>query len=419
MHFLKIGLLFSASTFSKLLAGLVVVKIIAVYVGADGLGRLGQFMSLMSMITIMAGGGISSGVIKYVAQYREDGPALRASLGAASLLAIVASVLFGAVLFGAANAISRWLFDSTEYGNVIRVLALAQVVIALVNLLVGLVNGHQRVQAFAVINILGVLAGALGVAGGCVIWGIEGAMYGLIWMPAANILFLLPWYFFVFKGKVADLAPTWNREKIGQYLKYSLMLLVSVCTMQLAQVIVRQVIESNHSWVEVGYWQAVSKISDAYLQFITVVLANYYMPRLAALKLRSEVRSEVRSVYKIAMPVLATLSVGVFLARDLIIVILFSRDFLPMQEFFLWQLMGDAFKIAAYIGAYVAVARARTTVYIAAEIFQAGMLVMLAYLLIGKFGAVGASYAYCANYMLYFVVVQVALRLYLRKGGAA
>ena len=419
MHFLKVGLLFAASTLSKLLAGLIVVKIIAVYIGADGLGRLGQFMSLMSMITILAGGGISTGIVKFVAQYREEQKQLRAYIGVASLVAVVASVVLGTILLGLAAPISQWLFGTADYAAVIRVLAAAQFALACTNLLMGLVNGHKRVHAFAVINGLGVVIGAGGVAVGCIYWGIRGAMYGLIWMPVANILFLVPWYFWGLRFKLRDLLPLWDRAKTGQFLQFSLMLLVSVFTMQMAQIVMRHIIEANNSWVQVGYWQAVSKISDAYLQFITVVLASYYLPRLAELRHRHEISKEVWSVYKIAMPVLAVLSLTIFLARDFIILLLFSPEFLPMKGFFPWQLMGDAFKVAAYIGAYVAVARASTKIYIGAEIFQAGTLVLLCYFFVGKYGAVGASYAYCDTYILYFIVVQVALRLYLRKGGAA
>lgn len=417
MHFLKVGLLFAASTLSKLLAGLVVVKIIAVYIGADGLGRLGQFMSLMSMITILAGGGISTGIVKFVAQYKDDPKQLRAYIGVASLIAIGSSAILGSVLLVLATYLSNWLFGTTNYADVIRLLAAAQFAIACTNLLMGLVNGHKRVHAFAIINGLGVIVGASGVAIGCIFWGIRGAMYGLIWMPVANILFLVPWYFFGLRFKLGELLPLWDRLKTGQFLQFSLMLLVSVFTMQMAQIVMRHIIEENNSWVQVGYWQAVSKISDAYLQFITVVLASYYLPRLAELRRRSEIAKEVWSVYKIAMPVLVLLSLSVFLARDHIILLLFSQEFLPMKDFFPWQLMGDAFKIAAYIGGYVAVARASTKIYIGAEIFQSSTLVILCYFFVNKYGAVGASYAYCTTYIVYFIVVQIVLRSYLQKGG--
>ena len=415
MHFLKVGLLFATSTLSKLLAGLVVVKIIAVYIGAEGLGRLGQFMSLMSMVTILAGGGITTGIIKYVAEYKDDESEVKSYLAAASLVTVVSSFFVGAALFFGAPIISLWLIKTVEYSNVIRVLALAQFFIASANLLMGLLNGYRRVHAFAIINSLGVIIGAAGVALGCIFYGIRGAMYGLIWMPASILLLLLPWYRFKLKFEWRDLIPVWEQKKIRQFKNFSLMLIVTVVTMQMSQIIIRNIIVTRDSWVQVGYWQAVSRVSDAYLQFITVVLANYYLPRLSELKSDWEIRAEVNSVYKYAMPILLSMGIIIFLSRNYIIQILFSKDFLPMKDFFTWQLMGDGFKVAAYIACYVAVAKANMRLYIGAEIFQAGLLLCLSFLFIAKYGAIGATYAYFLCYLIYFLISFVALRMYFLK----
>jgi O-antigen/teichoic acid export membrane protein len=418
MHFLKVGLLFASSTLSRLLAGLIVVKIIAIYIGAQGLGQLGQFMSLMSMITMMAGGGISSGIIKYVAEHQENPIELRRYIGAASMVTVIASLLLGLVLSMAASVISGWLFNTDQYAHVIRVLAIAQIAVAGTNFFFGLVNGQKRVRAFALISATGAVAGALGVAVGSIYYGITGAMYGLIWMPACYFLLLLPWSRFSLRWDWRRFAPTWDKGKIQQYLGFSLMLLVSVLTMQMSQVFIRKIIEGHDSWTGVGYWQATAKISDAYLSFITVVLSNYYLPRLAALRTRAEIGSEVGSVYKFAIPVLLVMAAGVYFFRDTIILVLFSKEFTPMRGFFTWQLIGDTFKIAAYIGGYVAVARANTRIYVAAEIFQASVLVTLCYLFVSRYGAIGATYAYCVNYIIYFLTVQFVLQRYLHRGGA-
>lgn len=412
MHFLKVGILFAASTLSKLLSGLVVVKIIAVYIGADGLGKLGQFMSLMSMITILAGGGISTGIIKYVSEFREDRDKIDALVHAASFVTCIASIALAVVLALGAPVISMWLFRTEEYVDIIRVLAAAQVAIGINNFFLGLLNGHKRVKAFAIVNAVSVVLGAGGIAVGCIYYGMRGAMYGLIWMPVCSILLLLPWFRLGLQFQWRRLLPVWNAAKVRNLLGFSAMLLVSVFTMQMSQIVIRNMIASQTTWVEVGYWQAVTRISDAYLQFVTVVLANYYLPRLSALRTRGEVKLEVQLVYKYAMPVLIAMSAMVYLCRDWIIALLFSKDFLPMKEFFTWQLVGDSFKVAAYIGGYVAVARGKTRIYIFAEIFQAGLLLALCYLFVSRFGGVGATYGYCATYVVYFAVVTFALRKY-------
>ena len=66
----KTGLIFGTSTFIKLLSGLIIAKLIVLSVGLSGFGVISQFQSLMNILMVFAGGGISNGVMKYVAEYR-------------------------------------------------------------------------------------------------------------------------------------------------------------------------------------------------------------------------------------------------------------------------------------------------------------------------------------------------------------
>ncbi|QDG71787.1 oligosaccharide flippase family protein [Janthinobacterium tructae] len=199
MCFLKVGILFAASILRKLIAGLRIVKIVAIYLGTEGLGQLGQFMSLMSMITILAGGGINTGIIKYVAEFNKEEVQLNGYLRAASMITLVFYLMLFLGLLVGASEISRWLFNTDNYATVVRVLVAAQFTIALTNLLMGILNGHQRVKAFAIINSTSVLVGATGVVVGWALYGMRGAMYGLIWMPSCTLFLLLPWYRFGLK----------------------------------------------------------------------------------------------------------------------------------------------------------------------------------------------------------------------------
>lgn len=413
MHFLKVGLLFAASTLSRLLAGLVVVKIVAVYIGADGLGKLGQFMSLIAIITTLAGGGISTGIVKYVAEFKENRKELLAYLSAASFVTIIASAMVAIALVVAAPYLSQALLKSTAYTGAIQVLAFAQLLIAVSNLLMGLVNGHKRVKAFALMNVGSVVIGAAGMTLACAKFGISGAMYGLMWMSSCSLIFLLPWYRFGLAFEWKCLVPRWHAAKVKQFMGYSLMLLVTASTMQVTQIIIRQIIESKAGWHDVGYWQAVVKVSDAYLQFIMVVLANYYLPRLAEQSEAVKTHAQVMGAYKLAVPALLVLSGTIFILRQTIIPIIFSKAFLPAETFFPGQLIGDFFKVSAYIVGYVAVARASTKIYVIAEVFQASLLVLSSYVMVGHFGAVGATYAYAFTYLIYFVVCYSVYRIYI------
>ena len=55
-----------------MLSGLVINKIIAIYIGPAGIALIGQFQNFMGIITTIGNGAINSGVTKYVAEYHED-----------------------------------------------------------------------------------------------------------------------------------------------------------------------------------------------------------------------------------------------------------------------------------------------------------------------------------------------------------
>ena len=69
MKVLTGAILTSCAHLSRIVMGLVLIKIIAFYLGAEGMGQMGQFMSMSTMVYMVAGGGVTNAVIKYVAEY--------------------------------------------------------------------------------------------------------------------------------------------------------------------------------------------------------------------------------------------------------------------------------------------------------------------------------------------------------------
>jgi O-antigen/teichoic acid export membrane protein len=415
MNFLKVGLTFAVSTGTKLVAGLFIVKVIALYVGAEGLGQLGQFMSVMNMVTTLAGGGIVTGLIKYVAEHAENKEELSRYLSSGSFITLMASGLIALILIAGATPVSNLLLGTPRYVVVFYVLALVQFIIGANNYATSVINGHRDAKGFAIVSASGTLVGAVIMFSATRWGGLTGSMYGLMLMPAAMAFFSIPYIFYRGLISATVLAPRRHSEATNNLLHYSGMLCVTVSTLPVAQIVVRNLIEKQAGWGAVGYWQGVSRISDVYLQFITVVLSNYYLPQLSAISDKDELRSHVYNALKIAVPATVLMALTVFLLRDLIIPLLFSKSFLPMRDLFLFQLIGDCFKVSAYTIGYVCVAKAMTRLYIFAEIYQSVMFIVLANVFLNSAGPVGVTYAYALNYALYFVIALVAFRRYVSR----
>lgn len=66
---------------------------------------------------------------------------------------------------------------------------------------------------------------------------------------------------------------------------YFFMGVVGAFTGPISLITVRYILTNQLSIEDAGYWQAVSKISEAYLAVLTTALTVYYFPKTASAKL--------------------------------------------------------------------------------------------------------------------------------------
>ena len=415
MNLARASLYSSAATAARLLAALVVVKLVASFAGPEGIGKLGQFMSLMSLLAVLAGGGISGGLVKYVAEYREDPARLSRLLASALWYALCASCLIGCLALLCARQLALWLLDDAGYQNLIRTLAVAQLGIALVNYLLAVINGFMDLRRLALVQVLG-SALSIAVALWLSLWlHLYGALLALVvgqvlWLAIGLPAFRRSPYF-----RPGMWTIRFDREMTTRLATFSLMTLSSAVISPLVNIAVRQHLAGQFGWTAVGYWQAVTRVSDAYLLFLTAAINIYYLPKLAATHERAALAHELRQGWRFLMPAVGVLAAAIWLARGWITRLLFSSDFALANTLYAPQLIGDVIKIASFVPSYVMLAKAMTRLFVASECAFALLYLVLVHLLTARFGLAGAVYAFTANYALYLAFTIVVARRYLGR----
>ncbi len=406
----------ATSTLAKILIGLLVVKLLAVHFGTEGVGRAANYMTLLTVLGVFAGAGIFNGVTKYVAEYEEQQPQLSAVLATSSLIILLFSVLLGVVLFAFSAPIADFLFAENGYQNVIRIVAVAQLGIALSNYFLAILRGQRNAKGNAISIIIGALIGIIAFLIGLYTFGYQGALVGLALIPAVAVL---PAYFMLKKPNLHFslrlLKPHFESQYARKLLKFSGMVFITAITLPLAYILMRDWLIQAYSVHDVGLWQGVSKISDAYLQFITAAFSVYLLPTFSKLTHHQAIKQEVWKALKFVLPVTLFVSVSIYLLREIVIRILFSEQFLPMENLFLWQLLGDVFKVSAYIFGYLIVAKAALKLYVLAEISQLVLLLGTSYWLIPAHGAQGATQSYMITYIVYFMLCVSGFLIYQKR----
>ena len=246
-------------------------------------------------------------------------------------------------------------------------------------------------------------------------YGLWGALIGMI-LSTTLIAFVT--FAFVSKSEWFSFKSFKNkpdRVATKKLLHYSLMAFTSLFAVSYIQLMTRTYIINHLSIQDAGFWQGIVKISDIYLLLITSTLSIYYLPRLSEIKNNSELLREVVKAFKFVIPVTIFLSLLIFVFRSIIVRIVFSENFLPMNELFLPQLLGNVLKIATWLIGIITIARSMTLVYISFEIVGGLMFYFLTILFINKYGLIGATYSYACTYLAYFLAFLVLIKKLLRS----
>lgn len=407
----RAGFWITGSIVLRLLAGLLTVKVIALVCGPQGLGQLGQLMSLIAICVMLAAGGVQNGLVTSLPVELKSGGDGACVLGAAAYIGVAWSVIAALVLLAATPFLAQRLLGSEDLWWTLVGLASVQGLLALAAVRTGELNGRGNSVLFAKLSCAAVLIGMCGL--GFATWrgAVPGAAAGLIWSASCPAIVYLVW------GARSGWAlpkPRWNAASTLRLGRFGVMLLVSAICLPLVQIALRDALLARDGWVSVGHWQAVLRISEANLQFVTVMLSSWFLPRLTVARCAAELNRVVRQAYTFVLPMTAVTSLFIALAGEWVVRLLFSHEFSAAAPLLSWQMLGDCLRAASMVLGFVGMSRGHLGLHVAAESFQALTLLGLGYWWIADRGSLGAVQAYAAACALYLPATALAYLFYIR-----
>lgn len=407
MNLLKTSVLNGIAVLVKTATMFILNKILAVYVGPSGYAAIGQFQNFIQMVTSFAGGSINTAVVKYTAEYGDNPTEQRKIWQNAGTIILALSLIFSLLIILFQKSLSLYIFHSIEYQSVFIWFGIFLIFFNFNALFLAILNGKKEILKLVIANIAGsvfslVITGFLAYQ-----YHILGALIALsIYQSIAFFITLIlciksDWFKFQFLFGDIDKAIA---TKFGHY---ALMVLVSAVCVPLSQIAIRTLLTNKFGANYAGYWEAMTRLSGAYLMLVTTTLGVYYLPRLSELKTYHEIKHEVYTGYKFIFPLALVAGLAVYLLRDWIIKLLFTDSFLPMRELFLWQIIGDILKIGSWILAYLMLGRAMIKLFMITEISFALLLIIMTYFGIKLFGFEGSTIAYMINYVFYWLILSI------------
>jgi PST family polysaccharide transporter len=409
MSFIKKTSLASVSTAVSMISGLLTTKIVSQIIGPEGMAYTGQFSSISIILALLASGACATGITKYVAEY--DDERRKKLLGTTFSYVFICTLVISIITYFFANQLSENAFKTKDYSIVFAIYALF-IFFGSFNTIAGaMLVGLQDLKKYTLINIFTSIINVIVIILLAKAYGIKGAITG---MSVSSFFTFIFYFFYVRKmpivpavGQVRKLY-TPALQKV--LLNFALMSLVTGLLVPGIQLFVRSKLMVTSTF-NAGIWQATTRISDYYLNFVYAVLSIYYLPKLSELQ-HDPVgfRKEIRLGFARIIPIVCVLSASIWLCRGLIIRLLLTPAFTPMLVLLKYQLVFDVIKIASWLLGYVMWAKALRNTFIATEIIFSILFVVFSNILINQYGTIGAIYAFGLNYTLYLLSLLILFR---------
>lgn len=405
MTLIKTSLLNGIAVVIKMLTLLGLNKILAIYVGPSGYAALGQFQNAVQMITTLASGAISTGVTKYTAEYHDDELKQQTLWCTAGTIALIGSLLVAALVTLFNRSLAVWFLNDEDLGGVFVWFAATIILFVFNALLLAVLNGKKEVRSYVAASIAGSLFAFVITTIMATQLGLYGALVSLaIYQSLAFFVTLFickkaRWF------KVKYFFGYIDRQAAKNLAKFTAMALTSAICIPISHVMIRNHLNENFGWEYAGYWEAMWRLSSAYLMLATSTLAVYYLPRFSELKDSACIRRELVRGYMFVLPVAMVAAILIYSLRDVLIIHLFSDEFKGMSVLFGWQVLGDILKIGSWILGAVVIAKAFVGIYIFSEIFSSVLFYVLTKSLSEFMGFEAVSFAHAVNYSLHFVLL--------------
>ena len=399
MKIAKLTFLNFFSNSIKLISTLILNKLFVIYIGQSGYVIVGQLMNLISVSNSLAGSSLSNGVISYTSKYSKNLSQTKRLLGTALITMFSMTLITSLLIVFFSSSLSKFIFQGFEFSNIFLFVIFTLPFAVFNSFLLAILNGKKKYYLLVSQNIAFHFFYFIALFLVIKFTGLESVVKIIILSSVINllitVLFIKQFYLKLFN----NLKIIFDIKIFKKLLPYVFISGVSMMLTPIIHILIRTTLVNQYDVSESANWQGIVKISDVFLIFFSTTITMYLLPKFSSIRSSFLLRKEI---YKslIFFGVLAILfSIFIIFFRQHIIYLLFSSDFVGMNNLFFFQITGTIFRILAWITGTLLIAKAYLKSYFIFEILFSLILVFLSILLIGKWGAYGATIGFFLTYL--------------------
>ncbi len=404
-----------AIVFRLIISG-VIQRLLTEYVGPVGQYKIGQLRSLATLLTSITSLGTFNGIVKYIAEHKEDEIKLQRLFSSVFVFLIIGVLISTPTLLFFASEISSYLFSTTEYSYLIKLTAVIVPFIAVQRVFNGVINGLSDYKKFVKIDIISYLLSTVLLVVFLFQYNLDGVLVAIAIAPVVQVSVMFFFFHKVLKEYIQFKNLRLESPMARALFAFTLMSFVSSILLPIVEIDIRGMLESKISGRDAGIWTNMTFISQNYMVFSSSIFTLYVLPKFAGINSAKLFKNEVLSIYKTLLPLFAGGMILVFLLRYVIIDIIYPGQE-EMAPLFKWQLMGDFVKLASLVLAHQFLAKKLVVNFIFTEILSLALFYGFAYFFVDKYQVEGVVIAHFIRCLVTFCVILYLVMRYFKKQG--
>lgn len=413
---LSATVLFGGSQIIQIIISIAKSKLVALWLGAQGMGLMMVFNMVSNLIFNICNLGLQSSEVKVLAseQSEDNKDKLRYLVKAIHRWVLCSGILGSVATVLLARHLSVLYFDTPKYVLPFALLAFVVLFNSLYQEKLAIMQGYRRLKLIVKTNLLGASCGFIVSVLLFYYLRIDGIIWALIFTAILNYIIS---YYYYRKLKIDTNFHQGAKESfnLGTYaIKIGIAMSISAITVSAVAFAVQTFITNQGGLDEVGFFSAGWAINAQYLGLVFTAMAKDYFPRLSQnFKDNSTLKMLMSQQGEIALLILAPLIIGMIIMVHWCVSILYSNEFVVATPMIEWLLVGSFIKSGSWGISFIFLAKGDTKSFLFNEI-GIKFITLPSYLIGYKlFGLEGIGYAYTFIYIVYFVMVSlVAFKKY-------
>lgn len=391
--------LFSGLQIFGILCSIVKMKLVALWLQAEGIGMFGIFNSTIDTTATLTDLGLRQSAVRDVAQQHNSATRLSRIVAVVRRWSYVGGA-FGAVILSALSMpLSVWFFNDSTHWWQFCIIGGCMILNSIVNGEQAIMQGSGMLSSLARSSLIASVAGLVISIPMFYFWGENSVVASIVAyaLTGAAAAIMCGW-----KGNMTKVsaAETFNEGK--SFVKLGIYMSAAAFVANLAHLAFLAWLSNESDTSEVGRYQAGVTLVVRYVGLIFTAIGMEFYPRLAANIFSSRrVSLFVNHEIKLILLIITPVALIFLILRKWIVILLYSSQFEVIIPFISWAILSCVFKGVSWCMAYVMLAKGDGKTYIFTETVDSIIGLTLCIAGYEFYGLAGVGMAYVGWYMAY------------------